>query len=122
MNKAYKRQILTKECSLKELDRLIYQTKSPLLKKYREYADITTLKTRVEASDKGYIENIFRIKQPDGNYRWKEMSIMMVPGSGGNKLLKRAGEVMLEVTKGKCAVAKCIGSDFAMVTDITENR
>jgi GGDEF domain-containing protein len=38
----------------------------------------------------------------------------------GNKLLKRAGEVILEVTDGKCAVAKCLGADFAMITDVTE--
>ena len=208
MNEAYKRQVLTGEYSLAEIDRLIYKTKSPLLKKYREYADtiettknqesfyytydgnilcfqgeelaefdgrhmikgsirnisidndfrtqnavgnklrelnhlfetvmliniekhtiipllgkskyinvpenmlqehldrmvadfiadadkqkfydftdISTLKSRVEASDKGYIENIFRIKQPDGNYRWKEMSIMMIPGSSGKEYL-----------------------------------
>ncbi len=211
MNEAYKRQILTREHSLKELDRLIYHTKSPLVKKYREYADtiektknretfyytydgniicfqgeelaeldgkhlirgsirnisvdndfkkqnvvgnklrelnhlfesvmlinidkhtiypllgksnyievpedikdmlqehldgmvegfvadadrdkfyeftdISTLKSRVEASGKGFIENIFRIKQPDGNYKWKEMSIMMIPGSAGKEYL-----------------------------------
>ena len=39
----------------------------------------------------------------------------------GNKLLKKTGEVILKVTEGKCAVAKCIGSDFAMVTDITDS-
>jgi GGDEF domain-containing protein len=38
----------------------------------------------------------------------------------GNKLLKKTADVILEVTEGKCAVAKCIGSDFAMITDITE--
>ncbi len=55
--------------------------------KFYEFIDISSLKARVEASDKGYIENIFRIKQPDGNYRWKEMSIMMVPGSAGKEYL-----------------------------------
>jgi GGDEF domain-containing protein len=38
----------------------------------------------------------------------------------GNKLLKKTGEVLLEVTDGKCAAAKCLGSDFAMVTNVTE--
>ncbi len=211
MNKAYKRQILSRDYSLKELDHLIYQTKSPLLSKYREYADtiertknhetfyytydgniicfqgvelaeldgkhlikgsirnisldndfrkqtnvgnklrelnhlfesvmliniekntiypllgksnyidvpeksdnilkehldklvagfiadvdrekfyeftdISTLKSRIEDSDKGYIANLFRIKQPDGNYKWEEMSIMVIPGSAGKEYL-----------------------------------
>lgn len=38
----------------------------------------------------------------------------------GNKLLKKTGEIILKVTEGKCAAAKCIGSDFAMITDMTE--
>lgn len=210
MNDAYKRQIVTRNYSLKEMDRLIYKTKSPLLKKYREYANIientknnesfyytydgniicfqgkeiaeldgkhlirgsirnisidndfkkqtnvinklrelnhlfesvmiiniendtifpligrskydapagtekvlqehldklvedfiadvdrekfykftemTTLKSRIEASDKGYIENLFRFKGPGDTYIWKEMSIMMVPGTGGKEFL-----------------------------------
>ncbi len=210
MNDAYKRQIVTRNYSLKELDRLIYKTKSPLLKKYREYAntiektknneffyytydgnivcfqgkeiaeldgkhlirgsirnisidndfkkqtnvvnklrelnhlfesvmviniendtifpligrskydapegtekvlhehlnklvegfiadvdrgkfykftEMTTLKSRIEASGKGYIANLFRFKGPGDTYIWKEMSIMMVPGSGGKEFL-----------------------------------
>ena len=45
------------------------------------------MKNRIEASDKGFIANLFRIKQPDGNYKWKEMSIMVIPGSAGKEYL-----------------------------------
>ncbi len=55
--------------------------------KFYAFTDITTLKSRIEAADNGYIANLFRIKQPDGNYKWKEMSIMMVPGSAGKEYL-----------------------------------
>ncbi len=55
--------------------------------KFEEFSDSSTLKKRIEASGKGYIENIFRIKQQDGNYKWREMSIMMVPGSAGKEFL-----------------------------------
>ncbi len=42
---------------------------------------------RVEKTGKGYIEGLFRLKQEDGNYRWKEIYIMLLPGSGGNEYL-----------------------------------
>ncbi len=55
--------------------------------KFYEFTDVTTLKNRIETSENGYIANLFRIKQPDGNYRWKEMSIMVIPGSAGKEYL-----------------------------------
>ncbi|MBR6281379.1 MAG: GGDEF domain-containing protein, partial [Lachnospiraceae bacterium] len=38
----------------------------------------------------------------------------------GNKLLKEMGNVILEVTDGKCAVGKCLGADFGAVTNYTK--
>ena len=55
--------------------------------KFYEFTEISSLKNRIEASDKGFIANLFRIKQPDGNYKWKEMSIMVIPGSAGKEYL-----------------------------------
>ncbi len=55
--------------------------------KFFEFTNTSTLKSRIEASDNGYIANLFRFKGPDGNYKWKEMSIMMVPGSAGKEYL-----------------------------------
>ena len=45
------------------------------------------LKERVEKTGCGYITDIFRMKQSDGNYRWKEIFIMMIPGTEGNEYL-----------------------------------
>ncbi|MCR5331646.1 MAG: EAL domain-containing protein, partial [Lachnospiraceae bacterium] len=45
------------------------------------------LKERVEKTGRGYITGIFRTKQADGNYKWKEFFIMMIPGTGGNEYL-----------------------------------
>ena len=36
------RQIFSRDYSLEEIDRHIYHTNSPLIKKYREFADIIT--------------------------------------------------------------------------------
>lgn len=46
INDSYRRQIFNEELSLEEMDRRMFHTASPLLKKYREYANI------VEMSDK----------------------------------------------------------------------
>ena len=40
MNKAYKEQFFSDDFTLEQMDELIYKTSSPLLKKYREFADI----------------------------------------------------------------------------------
>ncbi|MBP5330380.1 MAG: EAL domain-containing protein, partial [Lachnospiraceae bacterium] len=45
------------------------------------------LKERVEKTGCGYISDVFRTKQSDGNYKWKEFFIMMIPGTGGNEYL-----------------------------------
>lgn len=40
MNRAYRDQIFEEDHTIEEIDRMIYQTPSPLLKKYRDFADI----------------------------------------------------------------------------------
>ncbi len=55
--------------------------------KVANFLDFSTLKERIDKSGKGFVENIFRIKQPDGNYRWREVSIMLIPGTHGKEYL-----------------------------------
>ncbi|MBQ7564012.1 MAG: EAL domain-containing protein [Lachnospiraceae bacterium] len=55
MNRAYKRQIFGDEPDLSEVDRRIYHTPSPLLKKYREFADL--LETTGKRETFYYTEN-----------------------------------------------------------------
>ncbi|MCR5000196.1 MAG: GGDEF domain-containing phosphodiesterase [Lachnospiraceae bacterium] len=48
MNKSYKDQIFTEEYNLETIDRLIYHTSSPLIKKYREFANIAEMSKQEE--------------------------------------------------------------------------
>lgn len=55
--------------------------------KFESFMDTETLRVRIEESQKGFIENVFRVKQPDGSFRWKEISLMMIPGTGAREYL-----------------------------------
>ena len=55
--------------------------------KVDDFLDFSTLKERIDKSGKGFVENIFRVKQPDGNYRWREVSVMLIPGTHGKEYL-----------------------------------
>ena len=55
--------------------------------RYRAFMDFSTAKERVEHSRFGYVTDVFRIKQPDGNYRAGEVSLMLIPGTDGNEFL-----------------------------------
>ncbi len=55
--------------------------------RYKEFGDFTTMKERVAATEDGYIEDLFRMKDPDGSYNWKVVYIMVVPGTGGKEFL-----------------------------------
>ncbi|MBO4414499.1 MAG: EAL domain-containing protein [Lachnospiraceae bacterium] len=52
-----------------------------------EFLKSSNLKERIERNGRGYITEIFRVKQMDGNYQWKEFFIMMIPGTMGNEYL-----------------------------------
>ncbi|MCR5557470.1 MAG: EAL domain-containing protein [Butyrivibrio sp.] len=72
----------------KKLERLANECIAPSdREKFNAFSDSSTFKKRIAASGKGFIENIFKFKQKDGNYRWREMSVMMVPGSAEKEYL-----------------------------------
>ena len=56
-------------------------------KRFGEFYDFDTLPKRVDDCGDGYISAIFKLKQEDGNYRWKEISILMIPGTRGKEFL-----------------------------------
>ena len=56
-------------------------------KKFDVFCDWSTLNSRIENSSKGYVENMFRIKQSDGNYEWKGLSLMLIPGTEEKEFL-----------------------------------
>ncbi len=55
--------------------------------RFIEFADFDTIRERIQTTDSGFTANLFRIKQPDGNYEWKEISIMLVPGTSEKEFL-----------------------------------
>ncbi|WP_022761518.1 EAL domain-containing protein [Butyrivibrio sp. AD3002] len=72
---------------------------APERQDFLKFMDIETLRERVESSKKGYIEKIFRIKQPDGTFKRKNVIVMMVPGAGGNEFLICYKTVPDEISK-----------------------
>ncbi|MBR5422254.1 MAG: EAL domain-containing protein [Lachnospiraceae bacterium] len=53
----------------------------------RRFANTEDMLKRVENSPKGYTEEVFRVRDKDGNYRWMEHYQMLIPGSDGNEFL-----------------------------------
>ena len=55
--------------------------------RYLRLVNIATLNERLEKEPKGYLSEVFRIKQEDGTYLPKEICLMIIPGTGGNECL-----------------------------------
>ena len=53
--------------------------------RYIEFMDSTTVADRLARSP-GFIEEAFRFKTEDGNFRWGTVTILMLPGSTGEVL------------------------------------
>ncbi len=85
-----------KEAINRIIDNAVY---APEKEDFRKYMDISTIRERVERSNKGYIEKIFRMKQSDGTYKRRNVIIMMIPGAGGNEFLCCYRPVPDEVAK-----------------------
>ena len=56
-------------------------------KRCGDFLRSATLYDRVKASGQDYIEDLFRFRQSDGNYRWKEVFIILLPNSKGNEYI-----------------------------------
>ncbi|MCR4694443.1 MAG: EAL domain-containing protein [Pseudobutyrivibrio sp.] len=54
---------------------------------FLEFMDFTTIKDRMEKRKTNVVEQLFRIKQPDGKYDWKSTIIILMPGTGKNEYL-----------------------------------
>ena len=51
------------------------------------FLESRTLYDRVNSTGNGYIEHAFQVKQPDGNYKWMEIYLMLIPGTNGSEYL-----------------------------------
>ncbi|MBP1585625.1 MAG: EAL domain-containing protein [Lachnospiraceae bacterium] len=57
------------------------------LRRCSVFMNYDTLRDRIRNSDKGYLEEVFRIKHDDGNYNWTEHYLMQIPGTNGDEYL-----------------------------------
>ncbi len=55
--------------------------------RFLSFMDLDSISERIQESVSGYIEDIFRLKQMNGNYEWKEVALMIIPGTGGGEFL-----------------------------------
>ncbi len=65
-------------------EKIIFPTER---KRCHDFLKSSTLYERVEKSGKGYVEDLFRFRQSDGNYIWREAYIILIPKTGGNEYL-----------------------------------
>lgn len=56
-------------------------------KKFRNYSDISALAKRLKESEDGYLNEIFGVRQENGDYRLEEIFLLPVSGSRGNEFL-----------------------------------
>ncbi|MCR4908256.1 MAG: GGDEF domain-containing phosphodiesterase [Lachnospiraceae bacterium] len=54
---------------------------------FRAFIDGNTLYDRIVRSEKGYVNEAFRLRSEDGGYCWKEAYLMLIPGTGGKEYL-----------------------------------
>ena len=55
--------------------------------RYSEFMNASSFAERVARSPVGFVEEAFRFKAEDGNYRWVTATVMMMPGSDGKQYL-----------------------------------
>ena len=51
------------------------------------FMDTKNLFDRVSSAGKGYIESAIQVRQADGNYKWTEFYLLLIPGTRGNEYL-----------------------------------
>ena len=51
------------------------------------FLDVSSIGSRVDEAGRGYIEDVFRLKQPDGSYQWTEHYMLRIPDTSGNEYL-----------------------------------
>lgn len=53
----------------------------------RRFQDIDSLRERLRNSSAGFVSDVFRVRQSDGAYKWTEFLAILLPDSGGNRLM-----------------------------------
>ena len=81
--------------------------------RYRSFTDFATLRERVEESRKGYIVDVFRVRQEDGDYRSYEVYLMMIPGTGGEEYLYCMKPYLCHEHSGRDGVERLLSAGSA---------
>ncbi|WP_029233287.1 EAL domain-containing protein [Butyrivibrio sp. VCB2006] len=55
--------------------------------RFKEFLNLDVMKAKVQATNRGHIEEAYRIKQKNGAYEWRECVLMMIPGTDGEEYL-----------------------------------
>lgn len=66
---------------------------------FKDFMNSETLEEREKASKRGFIKNSFRVKQKNGSYKWRELAMLSIPGTGGNEYLFTISTVSDEIAK-----------------------
>ena len=75
-------------------ERYIFADERP---EFMVFMDSQTIKDRTESAGRGYIAKVFRLKQMDGAYKWRTITLLGVPGTDGNEYLCVIGTVAPEI-------------------------
>ena len=74
-------------------------------KSFLEFTHFAGIKQSDLKANKGFVKRLFRTKQRDGSYKWREYSILLISGSGGTEFLFTINSVSDEVSKALDNVA-----------------
>lgn len=66
---------------------------------FLEFTHFAGIKQSDLKANKGFVKRLFRTKQRDGSYKWREYSILLISGSGGTEFLFTINSVSDEVSK-----------------------
>ena len=55
--------------------------------RYNQLMEWKTMQERIKQTGKGYLADVFRVKQENGEYEQKEIFLMIISGTGGNEFL-----------------------------------
>ncbi len=64
---------------------------------FLEYMDSKTIRQRTERSGKGFLTKSFRLKQRDGAYKWRSITLLGIPGTDESEYLCVIGTLASEI-------------------------
>ena len=66
---------------------------------FMAFMDFDTIQDRLKKSGRPFVEMPFRVKQTDGSYQWRQISLMPIPGASGNEYLYAINQLCDEISE-----------------------